>query len=187
MNDKSKAYVSRGGDKLASVTLALKLDFKNKVILDIGSSTGGFTDFALQNEAKKVIAVEKGKNQLHSSLHKNSKIELHEQTDIFDFSTDQKIDYILIDTSFISIRRVLAGINKFFGSQTEVVAMVKPQFEALTDQKQRGIIKNERIRRQILKDFETWAKKHFVIKAKTDSTVPGNKGNLERFYLLRKL
>src|SRR6185436_18114740 len=79
-------YVSRAGLKLASVARELKLDFTDKTVLDVGSSTGGFTDYALRHGANKVIAVDVGTDQLHPSLHGNAAIELHEQTDIRDFS-----------------------------------------------------------------------------------------------------
>jgi 23S rRNA (cytidine1920-2'-O)/16S rRNA (cytidine1409-2'-O)-methyltransferase len=79
-----KQYVSRGGDKLASVATTLGFDVRNKVVLDVGSSTGGFTDYVLRQGAKKVIAVDAGANQLHASLHNDPRIELHERTDIRD-------------------------------------------------------------------------------------------------------
>jgi 23S rRNA (cytidine1920-2'-O)/16S rRNA (cytidine1409-2'-O)-methyltransferase len=180
-------YVSRAGLKLASVAQTLKLDFKNKVVLDIGSSTGGFTDYSLRRGAKKVIAVDVGTDQLHPSLLGNPKIELHEKTDIRDFRTSQKIDLILADVSFISLREILPAAVKLCSSETRLAIMVKPQFEAgQSSLKHKGVIKNDKMRRQILKDFETWAMGRFVIIDKADSDVSGAKGNRERFYLLRK-
>jgi 23S rRNA (cytidine1920-2'-O)/16S rRNA (cytidine1409-2'-O)-methyltransferase len=88
-------YVSRAALKLASVLGKLKLDFRNKIVLDVGSSTGGFTDYVLKHGAKKVIAVEVGTNQLHPSLHGNPNIELFEQTDIRNFKTTDNIDVVL--------------------------------------------------------------------------------------------
>lgn len=178
-------YVSRAGLKLESVASVLSLDFRDKVILDVGSSTGGFTDFALRNGAKKVYAVDVGTNQLHPSLRGNSKIELHEKTDIRDFKLDTKLDIIAIDVSFISLRDILPYIHdNLSGDKTQIVAMVKPQFEAGKEQTNKGIIKNDSMRRQILRDFEDWAKKYFVIVNKRDSDIAGAKGNKERFYLL---
>jgi 23S rRNA (cytidine1920-2'-O)/16S rRNA (cytidine1409-2'-O)-methyltransferase len=180
-------YVSRAALKLASVVETLGLDFRGKVVLDVGSSTGGFTDYALQHGAQKVIAVEVGTNQLHPSLHGNSKIELHEQTDIRDFITDQHIDIVVADVSFISLREILPAVAKLCSRQTQIVAMVKPQFEAAqSDLKHKGVIKNDKMRRDILKDFEIWAHHGFVIKDKVDSAISGAKGNQERFYLLQK-
>ena len=184
----TEQYVSRAGLKLESVAKMLDLDFKNKIVLDVGSSTGGFTDYALRHGASKVIAVELGTNQLHPSLHNNPKIELHEQTDIRSFKTEQKIDLVVADVSFISLREILPSVAKLIGSHAEIVAMVKPQFEARTSNiSHKGVIKNEKLRRDILKDFEIWAKSYFITKNKADSSVSGTKGNRERFYLLRKV
>lgn len=179
-------YVSRAGLKLASVADVLKLDFRHKTVLDVGSSTGGFTDYSLRNGAKKVYAVDVGTDQLHPSLRKNPLIELHEKTDIRDFYLDNKPDIIVIDVSFISLRDVLPHIHEHLSdTNTQIVAMVKPQFEAGKNQTNKGVIKNDSIRRQILKDFENWAKEKFVIIDKRDSDVAGAHGNQERFYLLK--
>ena len=180
-----RQYVSRAALKLASVASALKLDFRHKLVLDVGSSTGGFTDYALQYGANKVVAVEAGTNQLHPRLKDNPKIELHEKTDIRDFKTKQQFDVVLIDVSFVTLRQILPSIVSLLTPKTDVVAMVKPQFEATGSDLNRGIIKNDRIRRDILKDFEIWSKEKFVILNKADSDIAGAKGNRERFYHLR--
>jgi len=182
-------YVSRAGLKLASVAKTLKLDFKDKVMLDVGSSTGGFTDYALQHGIRKVIAVDVGTDQLHPTLLGNPKIELHEQTDIRDMhELSDTPDLVVIDVSFISLRDILPHVAKLSDKQTVIAAMVKPQFEAReSNLKHKGVIKNDKMRRDILKDFETWATRHFVIQDKADSDVAGTKGNRERFYKLRKL
>jgi len=186
--DADERYVSRAGLKLASVAQLLKLDFRDKFVLDVGSSTGGFTDYALQNGARKVYAVDVGTDQLHPSLHRHPKIELHEKTDIRDFHLKRPVDIVVIDVSFISLREILPHIaRELVNRDTQIVAMVKPQFEAGRDQTNKGIIKNDAVRRQILKNFEMWAKDLFVIVDKRDSDVAGAKGNQERFYLLRTL
>src|ERR1035438_10100164 len=181
-------YVSRAGLKLASVADSLDLDFKEKTVLDVGSSTGGFTDYALRHLAKRVIAVDVGKDQLHPSLRTNKSIELYEQTDIRDVSDlSSPIDLVLIDVSFISLRSILPKIHQLSNKNTNIVAMFKPQFEAGSSAKHKGVIKNEKIRRQILFDFESWLKQnHFLIVKQADSKIQGSKGNKERFYLLRK-
>lgn len=186
----SNKYVSRAGLKLESVATILGVDFAGKVALDVGSSTGGFTDYALKNRAKKVFAVDVGTDQLHPELRGDSRIELHEKTDIRDFSLDEqsKPDVIIIDVSFISLRDILPHIaHELASSHTKIIAMLKPQFEAGKGQTNKGIIKNDTIRRQILRDFELWASRYFVVLGKRDSNVAGAKGNLERFYLLKKL
>ncbi len=181
-------YVSRAGLKLASVAEVLKLDFRDKTVLDVGSSTGGFTDYALRHGAQKVYAVDVGTDQLHPSLRTHPRIELHEKTDIRDFYLKNKPDIIVIDVSFISLREILPHLHQYLsGENTETIAMVKPQFEAGKGQTNKGIIKNDSMRRQILKDFETWSKDFFVIVDKRDSDVAGAKGNQERFYKLKRL
>ncbi len=179
-------YVSRAALKLASVAQVLNLDFKGKVVLDVGSSTGGFTDYALQHGAKKVIAVDVGTNQLHPRLREDKRVELHEKTDIRDFITDQKADIAVIDVSFISMTKVLESVAKLITQKGQIVAMLKPQFEAGKDQLNKGVVKNNAQRRDILQNFEQWVKQNgFVLQKKSDSSVAGEKGNLERFYLLK--
>lgn len=184
----TEQYVSRAALKLASVSEALGLNFTGKTVLDVGSSTGGFTDFALRHGAHKSIAVELGTDQLHPSLHGHPQIELHEKTDIRTFITDQTIDIVVADVSFISLRELLPHIATLCTPATQIVAMVKPQFEAReSDVKHHGVIKNDKMRREILKDFEQWCNQRFRILQKVDSEVAGAKGNKERFYLLRIL
>jgi 23S rRNA (cytidine1920-2'-O)/16S rRNA (cytidine1409-2'-O)-methyltransferase len=182
----AEQYVSRAALKLASVAESLGLNFKNKTVLDVGSSTGGFTDYALKHGAAKVIAVDVGTDQLHPSLRGDSRIELHEKTDIRNFTPAEKPDIVVIDVSFISLRQILPAVNKISGKDTQIVAMLKPQFEADAKDVNKGVIKNDSIRRRILKDFEQWVKGHFIVLDKSDSEVAGSKGNRERFYLLKK-
>lgn len=200
-------YVSRAALKLASVSDKLKLDFKGKIVLDVGSSTGGFTDYALRSGAAKVIAVDVGTDQLHPSLRANERLELHEKTDIRSLRLrenresrmeNEEIpnsqypilssvpDIVLIDVSFISLRQILPAVAKLSDKNTQIAAMLKPQFEAQAKAVNKGVIKNDSVRRRILKDFEAGTKNYFVITAKADSEVAGAKGNMERFYLLHK-
>jgi 23S rRNA (cytidine1920-2'-O)/16S rRNA (cytidine1409-2'-O)-methyltransferase len=180
-------YVGRAALKLASVAEALKLDFKDKIVLDVGSSTGGFTDYALRRGASKIIAVELGTNQLHPSLRGDPRIELHEKTDIRGVKMlSQEPDIVLADLSFVSLREILPGLARIVGQKAQLVVMVKPQFEAGESQMHKGVIKNDKIRREILKNFEDWARReHFAILGKADSGLKGARGNRERFYLLR--
>ena len=182
----SERYVSRAGLKLAGAAKAFNLNFRDKMVLDVGSSTGGFTDFALQHGAKKVYAVDVGTDQLHPSLRGNKRIELYEKTDIRDFVPNQPVDVIVGDVSFISLREILPHVAKnIMQPETILVAMVKPQFEAGKHQVNKGVIKNDKVRRQILADFENWVKQYFVVVDKKDSDVAGAKGNVERFYKLQ--
>ncbi len=184
----AERYVSRAGFKLASVAGALGVDFVGKHVLDVGSSTGGFTDYALQHGAARVVAVDVGTEQLHPNLRGDERIELHEKTDIRDFIPNDVPDIVVMDVSFISLRQILPHIARISGQQAAVVAMVKPQFEARRDQLTKtGIVKNDRARRSILQDFETWVKRYYIIEQKADSEVKGEHGNHERFYLMKPL
>lgn len=181
-------YVSRAAYKLASVTQTLGINFKDKVVLDIGSSTGGFTDYALQHGARKVIAVDVGTRQMHAKLRDDPRVELHEQTDFRTLrSTSERVDIMVADVSFISLRDILPHAAHLATKHTQIVAMVKPQFESGVKLKNKGVVKNDTMRREILKEFEEWSKKFFVIHAKADSDVAGEKGNRERFYLLSRI
>lgn len=181
------SFVSRAGEKLYSVIQHLNLDFNGKTVLDIGSSTGGFTDVALRQGAVKVIAVDVGTDQMHPLLREDPRIELHEKTDIRKFTTKESVDMVVADVSFISLREILPSVRKLVQPSTQLVAMVKPQFESGAGLTHKGVIKNDKMRRDILKDFEIWVQKLFVIVSKADSEVPGAKGNRERFYLLTPL
>lgn len=184
----TEQYVSRAGLKLASVAKLFKADFTDTLVLDVGSSTGGFTDYALQHGARKVFAVDVGTDQLHPSLRGDQRIELHEKTDIRDFTPGETPDIVVIDVSFISLRQILPHVAKLSGKATQIYAMVKPQFEATKQQiTSSGVIKNDSVRRSILRDFEQWAKGYFVVHDKADSEVKGARGNQERFYLLTSL
>lgn len=182
----SERYVSRAGLKLASVADMFTVSFAGKVVLDVGSSTGGFTDYALQHGAKKVIAVDVGTDQLHPSLRGDTRIELHEKTDIRGFRPPVTPDIVVIDVSFVSLRDILPYIATLCGPTTTVLAMVKPQFEATKAQVgTSGVIKNDRVRRDILKSFEQWVKNYYTVVDKADSDVKGSKGNHERFFVLQ--
>ena len=180
-NEKSRGYY-----KIKGAADAFNFDFKDKVVLDIGSSTGGFTEYALEHGAKKVIAVEKGTNQMKSPLSSNPRIELHEKTDVFDFVATP--DVILADVSFIPLTKILkyAKMN-LSRSNTNFLVMLKPQFETTNPADLvRGIVKNEKLRRQIIKNFETWLKQNgFLVIKKRDNILQGKHGNTERFYWLQ--
>lgn len=216
-------YVSRAGEKLASANQKFNIDFSSMTVLDVGSSTGGFTDYALQHGAAKVYAVDVGTNQLHEKLRADPRIVIMEQTDIRDVvpvgrqhatrnhtsprlrvagtqhATDSKFqipnsmslpeltDIATIDVSFISLRAVLPYVAQCVKKDGVIIAMCKPQFEAGVKDatKHKGVIKNDRLRRDILKKFELWLKQNgFLVRDKADSEVAGAKGNKERFYLL---
>ena len=192
----SGQYVSRAGSKLEFANQLFKVDFNDKLVLDVGSSTGGFSDYALQKGARRIIAIELGSRQMTTSLLSSGKIELHEKTNILavePYNSSNKVmklsfvpDIVLVDLSFVSLKTILPHLANLVNKNSQLVVLVKPQFEAGANDKNHGIIKNENVRRRIFRDFESWVKKYFVVKAKVDSAIIGTKGNKERFYLLVK-
>ena len=180
------AAVNRGYQKIEGAVKAFNFDFKDKVVLDIGSSTGGFTELALNKGARKVIAVEKGTNQMKAPLRFDGRIDLHEKTNVFDFrlAEDEKPDVIVADVSFVSLTKILKYAKIHLSKpSTRFLVMLKPQFEATPGQLNRGVVKNEAIRRQIIRDFEYFLKSNgFIVMNKRDNELKGRTGNLERFY-----
>ena len=188
-------FVSRAALKIEPIISKNKISFKDKYVLDIGSSTGGFTQLALLAGARNVFAVELGTNQMDKLLRYDSRIDLHEKTNILDvglndnyrFKMNQPADIVLMDLSFVSITKILPHVKKLVHKNSIIIALVKPQFEALPNELINGIVKNEKIRRNILKSFEEWSKKSFKILDKLDSEVKGGKGNIEKIYILKSL
>lgn len=178
---------TRGRTKIRQAVGAFNFDFRGKIVLDIGSSTGGFTEYALERGAEKVIAIEKGTNQMAAPLRFSPKVDLHEKTDIFDVTGIEEPDVILADVSFVSLKKILIHArNKIAGPKTEFLVMLKPQFEAKPNQLWNGVVKNEKMRREIIKDFEQFLKQNgFLILKKHDNELTGKTGNRERFYLLK--
>jgi 23S rRNA (cytidine1920-2'-O)/16S rRNA (cytidine1409-2'-O)-methyltransferase len=180
-------YVSRAGEKLASVAEELGLEFGGKVVLDVGSSTGGFTDYALQHDAKRVYCVDVGTGQLAFKLRQDARVVVMEQTDIREAVLPELTDMAVMDVSFISLTKVLEATTALVASGGVMVAMVKPQFEAgkpVAD-KHRGVIPVGPVRDQILMELREWVQERFEILAEADSRVAGAEGNVERFMLLR--
>lgn len=197
-------YVSRAGGKLDSVAETLGLDFSEKTVLDVGSSTGGFSDFALQHGAARVYCVDVGTGQLSYTLRQNPRVVVMERTDIRDVvvgssavsgelrSDGRKViperaDIAVMDVSFISLKKVLevtAGLVKAGGP---IVAMAKPQFEAgkpVADA-HKGVIPVGPVRDEILGELREWMRERFEILAEADSGLAGAEGNVERFFLLK--
>lgn len=184
----SDTYVSRAAFKLNSVVRHLGVSFEGASVLDVGSSTGGFTDYALQHGALRVVAVDVGTEQMDARIRVDPRVELHEQTDIRDFCSKEVFTHIVVDVSFISIRNIIQAICKLATKDTSIVLMAKPQFEAASkDQLNRGIVKNNAIRRQILQSFEHDIKKYVKIIKSADSKIAGEKGNIERFYMCKTI
>lgn len=190
----SQPIVGRAELKLAEAARAFGYDFRGKVVLDIGSSTGGFTEYALRQGAVKVYAVEKGTRQMKAPLRFDKRIVLMEKTDIFEvgkgltIELPERIEVVLADVSFVSLRRVLLHVrDKIASGDTDFLVMLKPQFEAREDQLVKGVVKNEKMRRGIIQEFERWLVRNGLVtlKKRDNETVGKVGGNRERFYWLR--
>lgn len=204
--------VGRAEWKLAEAVREFGFDFRGKIVLDIGSSTGGFTELALRMGARKVIAVEKGTGQMKAPLRFDARVELHEKTDIFEVgvrggagevagvgvrnggasgATKMQVEIepaevVLADVSFVSLRPILEKARELAVPGADFLVMLKPQFEARSEQLVRGVVKNERMRREIMQEFERWLKaRGWVVVRKRDNETVGRKGNRERFYWVR--
>ena len=182
-----EAIVGRAELKLKGAIEAFGYDFRGKTVLDIGSSTGGFTELALRMGAEKVIAVEKGTRQMKAPLRFDPRVELHEKTDFFELVNRLQVETVLADVSFVSLRLILEHARKILPKTVDYLVMLKPQFEAKDFQLNRGVVKNEKMRREIIKDFENWLKQNgFGVVKKRDNEIRGKVGgNQERFYWLR--
>ncbi|MCB0611422.1 MAG: TlyA family RNA methyltransferase [Lewinellaceae bacterium] len=155
-------YVSRGGLKLEKAIGAFQLDFSGKVVLDIGASTGGFTDCALQHGARRVFAVDVGRDQLHKSLLNNDKVVniegLHLRELTLQLMENTPADFIVIDVSFISLEYVFPFLGPFLQPGGRIVALIKPQFEMKGRRRfKNGIIKDEKVRGEALEMVKGYA------------------------------
>jgi 23S rRNA (cytidine1920-2'-O)/16S rRNA (cytidine1409-2'-O)-methyltransferase len=184
-------FVGRGGLKLAKALNEFNLDVTNKVAMDIGASTGGFTDCLLQNGAKKVYAIDVGYGHLDYSLRKNPQVINMEKTNIryldYDLILDP-IEFISIDVSFISLTLVLPVAGKLLENDGQMVCLVKPQFEAGKDQVGKGgIVKDKDIHIQVIeKVISSGRNQNLKLEGLTFSPVKGAKGNIEYLLLFRK-
>ncbi|MDO9629678.1 MAG: TlyA family RNA methyltransferase, partial [Acholeplasmataceae bacterium] len=147
-------YVSRAGEKLNQAIQEFNISLLGKIVIDIGSSTGGFTDCALQSGASKVYAYDVGTNQMDSNLKKDPRIELHEETNILDVKIPES-DVILIDVSFTSIKPIL---NHIQGFNKEIIALIKPQFEVGHIHFKQGVVKDIKRQKEVLTDVLTYAR-----------------------------
>ena len=178
-------YVSRGGLKLEKAINVFNLDLQGKRVLDVGSSTGGFTDCSLQNGASFVYAVDVGTNQLDWKLRTNDKVISLENTHIKDLTLDEldndKVDYIVMDVSFISITKVIEHLVKFFKNDTKLMALIKPQFEVGKENIEKGgIVKDSKKHIMAIEMVIEEAKKSGLrLKALDFSPITGTKGNVE--------
>lgn len=187
---KTDSYVSRGGDKLAGTIKDWGIDWRGRTIADIGCGVGGFSDYVLQKGAGRVLAADVGNEQLAAKLQADQRLLWLPKTDARQLVWPDDwppADWILIDLSFISLRKVLPQLTGLGRAKSNWLVLVKPQFESAGWELNKGLVKNSRQRREILVSFEDWlAKNHWRTINKRDAALAGAKGNLERFYWLQK-
>ena len=187
-----KKYVSRGGLKLQEAVRLFELNLTNQIVLDIGASTGGFTDVSLKNGAKLVYALDVGTNQLAWELRNHAQVVVMEQTN-FRYSVPEdfkegKPHFATIDVSFISLELILPPLYPILEEGGEVVALIKPQFEAAReDVGEGGIVKDFEVYRSILEHILSFAERHsFGVLHLGVSPITGTKGNIEFLVHLKK-
>jgi 23S rRNA (cytidine1920-2'-O)/16S rRNA (cytidine1409-2'-O)-methyltransferase len=178
-------YVSRGGLKLEKAIQAFHLDLTDAVVLDIGSSTGGFTDCSLQNGARQVYAIDVGYGQLDWKLRQDPRVIVMERTNFRHLSPDElKGDmptFSTIDVSFISLKIILPNLSRFFASKGQVMALVKPQFEAGKDQVgKHGVVRDPKVHFRVLQEMIQFAMTTgYQIGGLSFSPITGGEGNIE--------
>lgn len=178
-------YVSRGGLKLEKAIQAFDLDLQNKVVLDIGASTGGFTDCSLQNGAKLVYALDVGYNQLAWKLRQDERVVVMERTN-FRYVTPADLSHGLpnfatIDVSFISLKLILPVLKTLLANGSDIVCLVKPQFEAGREEVgKKGIVRDRKIHSKVLSDIIQFADGlGYYVKNASFSPITGGEGNIE--------
>lgn len=183
-------YVGRGGLKLEKAVDEFKIDLKDKVCIDIGASTGGFTDCMLQNSARLVYAVDVGKDQLDISLRNNRKVISLEQTDIREAEgkIPEKADFISIDVSFISLKLVLPFAVDLLNEQGSIIALIKPQFEVgKSGVGKNGIVKNPKLREKVVNEIKEFSlQSGLKVNGITQSPIAGGNGNIEYLIYLSR-
>ena len=177
-------WVSRGANKLLTALEKNKIIVKNKICIDLGSSTGGFTDVLIQNGAEKVYAVDVGTNQLHEKLKKNDKVISLEKTNARYLKREQieeLIDIMVCDVSFISLKKVIEPNLHLLKHESIIVALIKPQFESKKNETKKGVIKDVIIHQRICNKISEWFESIYDSKVLSiiESPIKGPKGNTE--------
>ncbi len=184
-------YVSRGGLKLEHAIKYFNIDVKGKTAMDVGASTGGFTDCLLQHEVDKVYAIDVGYGQFSWILRTDEKVVVLEKTNIRHLDKDliyDEIDIAAIDVSFISLLKVIPKVLEFLKPTGEIIALIKPQFEAgRKDVGKGGVIRSEKKRLEIVEKIKAETDKMGLdVIGTTPSPIKGPKGNVEYFIYLKK-
>ena len=183
-------FVSRGGVKLAGALEQYPVEIEDHVCLDVGASTGGFTEVLLANGASLVFSIDVGRDQLHASLRGHPKIVSMEQTDIRDFEGKRlpmRPDVVVIDVSFISLKAVLPVALSLAAAPMQLLALIKPQFEASRKHSKRGIIRNAMVHQEICDDITAFAASLGCTEIRVfPSSITGGDGNIEFFIGARR-
>lgn len=183
-------WVSRGGVKLAAALETYPIDIEDHICLDVGASTGGFTEVLLHNGAKLVCAVDVGEGQLHPSLHHNPRILSLEKTDIRTFAGKRlpvRPDVVVIDTSFISLKHVMPVALELAAAPTHLLALIKPQFEVPRSTNKKGIVRDSAVHTAVCRDIEAFAETLGCSSiALFPSAITGGDGNQEFFIGARR-
>ena len=155
----SIGFVGKGGLKLKKAIESFRLNFFDKTVLDVGASTGGFTDCALQNGAKKVYAVDVGHGQLDPKLASNDRVVNFEGRNILDISPENidKTDIVVSDVSFVSIKKILFHISNFIDEYGQIICLVKPQFEVGKKRLKNGVVSDEKTHVEVVSDILDYA------------------------------
>ena len=177
-------YVSRGGLKLEKAMKEFDVELQDKVCTDVGSSTGGFTDCMLQNGAKKVFAIDVGRGQLAWKLRQDERVVCMEKTNIRYVTPEdigEPVDFSSIDVSFISLTKVLTPIRDYLKADGEIVALIKPQFEAGKDKVgKKGVVREQSTHREVIEKVIAYARGlGFRVLHLDYSPVKGPEGNIE--------
>ncbi len=178
-------YVSRGGEKLEAALEQFRIDPKGLVCLDVGASTGGFTDCLLQHGAKKVYAIDVGHDQMHAKIRRDPRVVAHEGINaryLEPQDIGEPIDLVVVDVSFISLKLILPPLVDIMAPDGEIVALVKPQFEVGKDLLPKdGVVKNTEDRDAVLTDIRAFIENEtpWIVAGKMKSPVTGDKGNIE--------
>ena len=183
-------YVSRGGVKLAGALEQYPIDIEGHVCLDVGASTGGFTEVLLANGASLVFSIDVGHGQLHPSLHGHPRIVSMEETDVRSFEGKRlpaRPDIVVIDVSFISLKAVLPVALSLAAAPMSLLALIKPQFEAQRKHAKRGIIRNAMVHQEICDDISAFAASLGCTDIEVfPSSITGGDGNIEFFLGARR-
>jgi 23S rRNA (cytidine1920-2'-O)/16S rRNA (cytidine1409-2'-O)-methyltransferase len=183
-------YVSRGGVKLAGALERHPLDIEDHVCLDVGASTGGFTEVLLANGASLVFAVDVGREQLHPSLRGHPRVVSMEETDIRGLESKRlpmRPDIVVVDVSFISLKAALPAALSLAAAPMHLLALIKPQFEASRKHSKRGIIRNAMVHQEICDDIAAFVASLGCTAIEVfPSSIKGGDGNIEFFIRARR-